>query len=708
MMWNILASGVNQFLSFHNPPAGLSGILICLVSYPMGRAWAKWMPRWSIMGLPLNPGPFNIKEHVLILIISSVNSDAAYANDIFAVQRLVYGQNFNFIYQWLVVMSTQLIGFSFGGIARRILVDSPSMIWPTLLPISTFFHTLHSTDYSAAGGSGISRQRFFVYTCSGMFLYHFIPGYLFQALSYFSWVTWIRPEDPVVAQLFGYFSGLGMSTITFDWVQIVGFAGDPLIAPWWTSANITAGFLFFIWFISPILYFTNTWYAKYMPMSSTLSFDNTGAPYQVAQILNPDATVNFDAYHSYSPMFLSITFALSYGLAFASLSATLVHAILYYRQHVWTQIRHSLSEQKDIHARLMSAYHPVPPWWYSVLFLSTFVFGVIGIRVFPTELPVWAFIVALLISATFVIPTGIMAAITGTGVSLNVITEVIIGYALPGRPVAMMLFKSWGFNTMDQALNFISDMKIGFYMKIPPRTMFWSQVIATIVSGTVQLGVQAWSFTNIPDLCTPHQRTHFTCIGVQIFSTSSVMWGAIGPALQFQIYKSVLLRNLSRRNPNQFGQAYEAAPQAPLLYFFVIGAVAPVIPWLLARKYPGSFWKYVNMPVFFQGPAGVPPGTGMNYIPFGIIAYISQYLIKRRYPQWWRKYNYILSMALSTGVSIAILFIFFVLQFPENGEIGFNTIQSWIGNTIFMNGADFRGDPLIKLKPGETFGPSTW
>jgi hypothetical protein len=34
-------------------------------------------------------------------------------------------------------------------------------------------------------------------------------------------------------------------------------------------------------------------------------------------------------------------------------------------------------------------------------------------------------------------------AITNQQVGLNVITELIIGYALPGRPVAMMMFKTW-------------------------------------------------------------------------------------------------------------------------------------------------------------------------------------------------------------------------------------------------------------------------
>lgn len=50
---------------------------------------------------------------------------------------------------------------------------------------------------------------------------------------------------------------------------------------------------------------------------------------------------------------------------------------------------------------------------------------------------------------------------------------------------------------MSQALTFVSDMKLGHYMKIPPRLMFWCQVIATVVAGTIQLAVQNWMFHHI-------------------------------------------------------------------------------------------------------------------------------------------------------------------------------------------------------------------
>lgn len=118
-------------------------------------------------------------------------------------------------------MSTQLIGFSIGGIARRFLVQPQSMIWPANLVTSTLFNTLHSQQYAGAGSrGGLSRERFFLFVFLGSVTWYFVPGYLFSALSYFSWVTWIAPNNVPVNQMFGYVHGLGMSMITFDWAQV--------------------------------------------------------------------------------------------------------------------------------------------------------------------------------------------------------------------------------------------------------------------------------------------------------------------------------------------------------------------------------------------------------------------------------------------------------------------------------------------------------
>ncbi|KAF8518158.1 small oligopeptide transporter [Hysterangium stoloniferum] len=691
-LWAILIPGLNQFFFFRFPSVTIGNLVAQLLSFPLGRAWARVVPDWKIFGVSLNPGPFSVKEHVLITVMAGVGAGSAYATDIIAVQRVFYDQIYNFSYQWFVVMSTQMIGFSIGGIARRFLVAPPSMIWPANLVFCALFNTLHSQEYAGIGTrGGISRERFFTYVFIGGVLWCF----LFQALSVFSWVCWIAPNNATVNQLFGYQSGLGMSILTFDWAQIT-YTGSPLVTPWWAEANVMLGFVVFFWMIAPAWYYTNTMFQAHLPMLSDISFDNMGNKYNVTAIINDDLTLSIEKYEAYSPLFLSSTFALSYGLSFASITATLVHAILYFRKQIWVQARRSLSEQPDIHARLMSRYKQVPDWWYAVVFLSMFVLGIISIEVWPTKLPVWAFCLALSISFVYIIPIGMIQAITNQQIGLNVITELIIGYALPGRPIAMMMFKTWGYITMTQALQFTSDFKLGgqynlyacgmalmivsgHYMKLPPRTMFWCQVLATIIAGTVQLGVQAWMFTNIDNICSLDQKDGFICPNTQVFGTASIIWGVIGPARQFSK-----------------GQLYY-----PLTFFFLGGTLAPFVPYLITRKYPNSIFKYLNFPVILNGTGLIPPATAVNYVPWAIVGFIFQYVIRRHH------FN-VLSAALDSGLAIGIIIVFFCLQFPKNGTIGATNVATWWGNTVFANTADAMKVPHIQNPLGVPFGPTKW
>jgi hypothetical protein len=49
-----------------------------LLSLPICKAWARYMPKISILGLPLNPGPFTIKEHVIITAMADIGAEPTY------------------------------------------------------------------------------------------------------------------------------------------------------------------------------------------------------------------------------------------------------------------------------------------------------------------------------------------------------------------------------------------------------------------------------------------------------------------------------------------------------------------------------------------------------------------------------------------------------------------------------------------------------
>ena len=56
---------------------------------------------------------------------------------------------------------------------------------------------------------------------------------------------------------------------------------------------------------------------------------------------------------------------------------------------------------------------------------------------------------------------------------------------------------------------------------------------------------------------------------------------------------------------------------------------------------------------------------------------------------------------MDAGVGIALIIIFFALQFPKGG-----IFLSWWGNTVWQNTLDAQGAPFTVLPPGQTFGPT--
>jgi len=139
---------------------------------------------------------------------------------------------YRWAFQMLFAITNQMLGYGLAGVCRRWLVWPAAMIWPANLVNCALMYTLHdhsSSDPAKTNGWSISRYRYFLYVMIGAFCWYFFPGWIFQGLSYFTFACWIAPNNPVVNQLFGGVTGLGLIPITFDWTIISGFIGSPLI-----------------------------------------------------------------------------------------------------------------------------------------------------------------------------------------------------------------------------------------------------------------------------------------------------------------------------------------------------------------------------------------------------------------------------------------------------------------------------------------------
>jgi OPT family oligopeptide transporter len=181
----------------------------------------------------------------------------------------------------------------------------------------------------------------------------------------------------------------------------------------------------------------------------------------------------------------------------------------------------------------MQAYPEVPQLWYVTLGIIALALLITTVEIFPTTMPIWALFIALLLASLLAVPSGMLQAITNQQVALQVMHELVAGYILPGRPVANMIFKCVAFVGTNQAVAFSADLKLGHYMKIPPRIMFMAQVVAVIVSCFVVTLVQDWMFANITNFCMRGQPDGYSCPSTGTFASASMIWGGVGPARLF-------------------------------------------------------------------------------------------------------------------------------------------------------------------------------
>lgn len=391
-----------------------------LLVYPLGRAWER-LPRWRVplpagLSFDTNPGRFSIKEHALVVICVNISSGAAYASG--ALTAIVspvywaadYGAGFSFLF----LLTTQMIGFGLAGLARRWLVYPAALIWPSSLASTVLFRALHEQDASSppADGWTVTRYRFFGLATLAAFVLFWFPDYIWTSLGTFAFVTWIFPRSQRVNTLFGMSSGLGLLPLSLDWTQI-NYAGYPLTTPFYITCNAFAVVVVFYLFLSPILYYSNVWYSAYLPLLSSGTFDNTGAEYNVSRVVDDKLDFVLGRYEAYSPMYISMSYSLTYGLSFAAVTAIVVHTYLYNGSEIWAKLKDSRHGGEDVHKRLMGAYEEVPDWWYGVLTAVVVGLGITTVRYWDTGLPVWGFVVVCFgLGVLMIVPEGILEGTT--------------------------------------------------------------------------------------------------------------------------------------------------------------------------------------------------------------------------------------------------------------------------------------------------------
>jgi OPT family oligopeptide transporter len=112
----VLLSFLNQFFWYRTEPLTITAISAQIAVVPLGQLMAsKITKRVFFKGksweFTLNPGPFNVKEHVLITIFANSGAGTVYAIHVVTAVKVFYHQHISFSVSLLVVLTTQVHSF---------------------------------------------------------------------------------------------------------------------------------------------------------------------------------------------------------------------------------------------------------------------------------------------------------------------------------------------------------------------------------------------------------------------------------------------------------------------------------------------------------------------------------------------------------------------------------------------------------------------
>ncbi|PMD32926.1 OPT superfamily oligopeptide transporter [Hyaloscypha variabilis F] len=680
LLFVIPGAFLSQMSHYRTNSAPYSIFFVQICANYAGQAMARFIPPVQVnipftsRGFNLNPGPFSVKEHVLITISAASGATYNLAFTPVSIASLYFNETINpaiaIFFMWSVVVT----GYSFAAISRQFLLYDPQYPWFQALCQTALFETQKNQREHP---SRTSRKQMIVFfsVLAAVILWQFLPEYAFPMLGSMAFLCWVAPENATANFIGAGFGGMGFMNLSFDWANVssLGNNGSLFLTPYWTQVVIFMAFVINCWFLIPWAKFGNLGSYKHGLMSNHVLMAN-GTKYPLVDLLTPQSTLNETVYEELGPLYLgtqmlwgmffdyaSYTSALAWAGLFAwpTIKATVIKIRARNKSPNGESINFQYNDQLNI---LMRAYKEVPMWWYIALSSASFVSITAMVASGHLYIPYWTYLIALATGAIMVTPLGWLYALSNYQLPIGTTNELLYGLMINAvnghkNPTGATIYSSVAGDAWYRAQLMLQDQKIGHYMHIPPRATFFSQVFGATIGIPVNYAVIRWVLNTKRDYLTgavedpSHQWTGQT---VASALSSSVQYVLVGPRKLFQ------------------EPIFRVLP-----YGFLAGLIVPLIIFLLHRTFPHSKLKFHlwNTTIFFSSLSNFYGNISSGYLSQFIGSFVVMYWAYRYRYKLWAKYNYILAAAFDAGFNFNMLLIFL---FFGSGKV--ISMPYWWGN----------------------------
>ncbi|KAJ3983558.1 OPT oligopeptide transporter protein-domain-containing protein [Lentinula detonsa] len=667
--FSAFGSVLAQLYYFKPQTLSVSQGFLLIILYFFGKAWEKALPSHGLWWY-LNPGPFNIKEHGAALIMASTASSSATAIQVISVQDLYYGNQLNPAVAIFTLLSSQLIGYSFAGLLIEALIYPSITFWPSSITPANMFQALHFD-----GGLSSKRTKIFWLVFAAIFCYEIIPQWIFPVLTGVSIFCLANNSSANFRNIFGGASnneGMGLLAVCFDWNLI----GSPcLYTPLWTQLNQNIG-ICLTYILMSAVYYGNIWQGKKFPFMSQAIFDINGLgvvflrnQYNQTAILTNN---KFDPakFEKIGPAYFAASNALYFITANLAMGATLVHVILFYHDQLTPFIRtfnpwnKTVNVVHDEHYIVMKRYDKIPKWWFLCLLVVAYSISQATDYTGNSHFTWWQLTVILIISLVFTMAYCTTSAILGFAqfsTQLDGFYSMIASYMVPGDPIANMYAALYGSQPTVQGIMLLGDLKLGQYLKIPPKINFLVQVLGCVIGALLNYVMELSIVANQrAALLTIAGTRLWSGQNAQSFNSNAIAWGALG------------------REMFSPGKTYYMVPVA-----LALGALMPVPQYLLHRRFPtNKFLSNFNTGIVMQYSCFLSVGINTSVNTSSFLGIMSQWWMRTKHPRWFTKYNYIISGALDGGTQV----ISFILNLAVFGAAGVEVdFPQWWGNDFNLS-----------------------